>query len=534
MIDHILFNGRIVTHDSDLPRVSAIAISGGKVVAFGTDTDMLDLATSDTRKDNLGGRLVIPGLTDAHLHWMWTARILREVDVFEVPDKQVAIQRVAERAGRLPHGAWVIGYGWYQDIWPDRAFPTRYDLDDVAPYHPVYLRSKSAHAFWVNSKALEVCGITRDTPDPDGGKIGRDANGDPDGMLYETAATLITRHIPADSLEDIAEMMDEAQGLALAAGLTGFHDFDGPDCLRALQLLKSRDKLHLRVLKQINDPFIDAAIESGLRFGFGDDWLRIGALKMFADGALGPRTAHMLEPYIGEPDNYGIIVKSGVEMYEQASKASKHGLPTTIHAIGDAAVQTVLDVFERVRMEEAERGESTDQRRHRIEHVQIIHPDDVGRLAKLNIIASMQPIHATSDYPANQDYWGARCNLAYNPRIQLDLGARVAFGSDSPIDTFKPLEGIYAAVTRRKTDGRPGVDGWYPENRLTMDETIRGYTVGPAYAAGMENRLGALRPGYLADLVVLGADIYNIPHDELLDTKIVATMTGGVWRYGGV
>jgi len=255
---------------------------------------------------------------------------------------------------------------------------------------------------------------------------------------------------------------------------------------------------------------------------------------MFADGALGPRTAHMLEPYIGELDNLGIIVKSGVEMYEQASKASKHGFPTTIHAIGDAAVRTVLDVFERVRLEELERGELPEQHRHRIEHVQIIHPDDVGRLAKLNIIASMQPIHAMSDYPANQDYWGARCTLAYNPRIQLDLGARVAFGSDSPIDTFKPLEGIYAAVARRKADGRPGIDGWYPENRLTMDETIRGYTLGPAYAAGMEDRLGALSPGYWADLVVLGADIYNIPHDELLDTRIVATMTGGIWRYGGV
>jgi hypothetical protein len=534
MIEHILFNGTIVTHDPDLPRVSAIALSGGRVVAYGNDSDMLALATYGTKRENLGGRLVIPGLTDAHLHWMWTARILREVDVFEIPEKQIAVQRVAERARHTPAGGWVVGYGWYQDLWSDPRFPSRHDLDPVSPDHPVYLRGKSAHAFWVNSKALAVCGITRDTPDPVGGKIGRDADGEPDGMLYETAATLVTRHMPSDSLEDIAQMMREAQGLALAAGLTGFHDFDGPDCLRALQVLKARGQLHLRALKQINDPFLDAALESGLRFGFGDDWLRIGALKMFADGALGPRTAHMLQPYEGEPENTGIIVKSGVQMYELASKASLHGLPTTIHAIGDAAVRTVLDVFERVRMEEAARGESHDQRRHRIEHVQIIHPDDVGRLAQLGIIASMQPIHATSDYPANETYWGARCDLAYNPRIQLDLGARVAFGSDSPIDTFKPLEGIYAAVARRKPDGRPGPDGWYPQNRLTMDEAIRGYTQGAAYAAGMEDRLGALRPGYLADLVVLGADIYSIPHDELLETPVVATMTGGVWRYGGV
>jgi predicted amidohydrolase YtcJ len=534
MVDHILFNGRIVTHDPNRPRVAAIAITGGRVVAIGDDDEILELAGAHTKRDNLNRHLVLPGLTDAHLHWMWTARILRDLDVFEVPDKQIAVQRVAERASRLAPGEWILGYGWDQNRWPDARFPSAADLDAVSPDNPVYLRSKSAHAFWVNSKALAVCGITRDTPDPDGGVIGRDADGNLTGVLYETAAYLVTRHIPKDSLEDIATVMREAQGLALASGLTGFHDFDDPDCLRALQILRERGHLALRCHKQINLAYLDPAIESGVRFGFGDDWINFGALKMFADGALGPRTAAMIAPYEGEPDNLGVTVLDTETMLRHARKASQNGLPTTIHAIGDAAVRSVLDVFTILRAEEAAQGIPTHQRRHRIEHVQLVHPDDINRLAELDIIGSFQPIHATSDYAMADLYWGERARLGYNARTQIDRGVHVAFGSDSPIDTFKPLEGIYAAVTRRRADGTPGPDGWYPENRLTVDEAVRGYTTGAAYAAGREHRLGCLKPGYLADCVVLNLDMYHVPTDELLEAEVLATMTGGVWRYGGV
>ena len=532
MIDTILFNGKIITHDAKYPRVSALAISGGKVVAIGGDTEVLDLATHNTRRENLGGRLVIPGLTDAHLHGMYTARVLRDVDVFEVP-KQVAIDRVAERARRMPPGTWIIGTGWTQEVWPDKRFPSRADLDAVAPDHPVYLRSKSIHAYWVNSKALEIAGITRDTPDPEGGHILHDHDGEPTGVLVENP-TLITKHIPPMSLNDTVEAMREVQTLMLESGLTGWHDFDGPDCLRALQTLRGRGGLHMRVVKNVNDPYIEHMIAMGLRWGFGDAWIRLGGLKMFADGALGPRTAHMIEPYIGEPENFGVVVMPKEEMLRLASLASANGIPSTIHAIGDMAVRNVLDVYQTVRAEEAARGERPDQRRHRIEHVQVIHPADLGRLAQMHIVASIQPIHATSDWQMADVYWGERSRLAYNARAQIDLGAPVAFGSDSPVDTFKPLEGIYAAVARRRADGSPGPDGWYPENKLTMDETIRGYTEGPAYAAGMERELGKLAPGYWADLVLWGMDLYAAALDELLDARVLGTMTGGVWRYGGV
>lgn len=534
MLDRVLYNGRIITQDGRWPRASALAISGERIVAVGSDDEITALAGPQTERHNLNGRLVLPGLTDAHIHWEMTALALNSVDVFEVPTKEVALQRVAERAAATPEGEWITGRGWAQDFWPERAFPSAADLDRVAPNNPVWLGAKSGHAAWVNSAALRLAGVTASTSDPEGGQIGRDATGQLSGILFETAMELVTSRIPRPTPEQIAAQMKRAQGLALAAGITGIHDFDGQDCFRALQILREQGHLALRVVKNVNKEWFHAMLEFGLRWGFGDDWIRIGGLKIFADGALGPLTAAMIEPYENDPENYGIIVTDKEEMGELVSKASAAGLPSTIHAIGDRAVHDVLDVYEVVRREEAERGETPGARRHRIEHVQIIHPDDKHRLAALQIIASMQPLHATSDYQMADRYWGKRSALAYNPRLQLDQDVVVAIGTDSPVEPFEPLKTIHAAVTRRRPDGSPGPEGWYPEARLTMEETIRGYTLGPAYAAGMEDRLGRLAPGCLADLVVLDRDLYTLPADEILQTQVVATMVGGQWRYGEV
>ncbi len=534
IVDRILYNGLIVTFDATASRVSALAITQGRIVAYGSDAEVLALAGENTIRENLNGNFVIPGMVDAHIHWLWTARALREVDVFEIPDKALALERVTERAQHTPAGEWITGRGWAQDFWPEAGFPSAADLDGAAPDHPVWLGAKSGHAAWVNSAALRVCGITGDTPDPIGGQIQRDAAGQPTGILFETAMELVTEHIPAPSLSDLAGYMLEAQKLALAAGITGIHDFDGPECLRALQVLRERGDLALRVVKNINKEWLPAALETGLRGGFGDDWIRIGGLKIFADGALGPRTALMVEPYEGEPENYGICVTDKEEMQELVSRASAAGLPATIHAIGDWAVHDVLDVYEAIRREEAKRGEAPATRRHRIEHVQIIHPDDAHRLAALDIIASMQPLHATSDYVSAERYWGARSQWSYNIRLQIDQGAKIALGSDSPVEPFEPLKGVYAAITRRRPDGMPGPEGWYPELRLTVDEALRGFTLGPAYAAGMEDRLGKLAPGYLADLVVLDHDLYKIDPEDIPDTRVLGTMVDGLWRFGGV
>jgi predicted amidohydrolase YtcJ len=531
--DRILYNGNIITLDPARPFVSALAVYGDRIAACGSDDDMLALAGANTRRDNLNGQTVIPGLTDAHLHWEMTSHALHQVNVFEVPTKAVAQERVAEFAKRVPNGDWLMGHGWFQDLWPDKAFPTAADLDQVASHHPVYLRAKSGHAGWVNSAALRLCGVSASTPDPEGGEIVRDAQGEPTGILLENAMGLVADRIPPPSPEQIAREMRVAQKLALASGMTGFHDFDEPSCLRGLQVLRERGELSLRVLKHVNKQWLQAALDTGLRGGFGDTWIRIGALKIFADGALGPRTAAMIQPYDGEPTNFGIVTVDKEEMLELVSQASAAGLPSTIHAIGDRAVHDVLDVYTEVRRQEAARGETPAQRRHRIEHVQLIHPDDAGRLAELDVIASMQPLHATSDMDAANRYWGARSLWSYNARLQIDRGARVAFGSDSPIEPFEPFKGIHAAITRQRPDGSPGADGWYPDLRLTVDEALRGFTQGPAYASGLEHHLGMLREGYLADLVVLDRDPYRIPPADLLHVQVQATMVGGLWRHGG-
>jgi predicted amidohydrolase YtcJ len=532
MIDRILLNGRVYTLDRAQPQVSALALHRNRIVARGDDAMLRALADPDTPVDDLGGRAVIPGLTDAHIHWEGVARSLNAVDVFEVPSKDEALRRVAAKAAETPPGAWIYGRGWSQTYWPDKSFPTAADLDAVAPQHPVYLGAKSGHAAWANSAALRAAGITADTPDPPGGSIHHDAAGQPDGLLLEAPAMrLVADHIPEPSPEQVADWMAEAQRLAWQAGLTGLHDYDDPSCMIALQILRERGELGLRVVKNINDPYIPHAHALGLRWGFGDEWLRIGGLKIFADGALGPRTAIMIAPYEGEPDNLGIVVTDKEDMADLVSRASAQGLPSTIHAIGDRAVHDVLDVFEAVRQEEAARGVPRSARRHRIEHVQLIHPDDAHRLGELDVIASMQPIHATSDWEMAEQYWGARAQWSYNWRAQLEAGARLAFGSDAPVEPFEPLKGIYAAITRRRPDGSPGPEGWYPEGRLDMDTTLRAFTQGPAYAAGLEHDVGTLAPGFLADLVVLDRDLYAIELDEILATTVLGTMIGGVWKY---
>ncbi len=534
IVEHLLYNGKLLTQNERLPEASALAIGGGRILAIGDDAEILALAGAATKRENLGGRLVLPGLMDAHLHWQITAQALDQVNVYEVPSRQEALRRVAEQARKRPAGDWLIGAGWRQDLWEDRAFPTATELDSVSPHHPVLLSDKSGHAAWVNSAALRLAKLDETSADPPGGSLQRDESGALTGLIFEKAIELVRRHIPPLSEEDIADQMLAAQQRALALGLTGFHCFDGPESLRALQNLRERGELALRVCKMVQAEYIPAALEVGLRQGFGDDWLWLGAQKIFADGALGPRTAYMMEPYEGEPDNHGICVTDAEEMTERVRLASAAGFASAIHAIGDRAVHEVLDVFSVVRQEEAVAGIATAARRHRIEHLSLIYPPDIPRVAELSLIASVQPIFATSDYVLADRYWGTRGQYAYDTRTQLDLGARVAFGTDSPVEPFAPFSNIHSAVTRQRPDGSPDPDGWYPSARLTLAESIAGYTRGSAYAAGREARLGQLRAGYCADLIVLDRDITVGPLAELLAVRVLATMVDGEWRHGGV
>lgn len=521
----ILLNAIIHTLDDKGTTASAILIDKGKILAIGNEDDCQVLGL-DVSKEDLSGRTVIPGLTDAHIHLQHYALSLNKINC-EVTTKQECLHRVTQRAQEIPPEDWVLGHGWNQNVWID-GFGTATELDKAVPDKPVYLTAKSLHAGWANSLALQTAQITKNTPDPPDGQIQRDEHGQPTGILLEGAMRLISEAVPQPSIDHIATAILKAQTKLWHMGVTSVHDFDRHECFAALQTLHTNRKLKLRVLKSLPIEDIDHAVALGLRTGFGDNWLRIGGLKAFADGALGPHTAAMLAPYENDPDNKGMLLVDGEELFERGREAVANGLSLAIHAIGDRANHEMLNVFEQLREFET-MLETPGKLRHRIEHVQLIHPEDTPRLAQLGVIASMQPIHATSDMRMADDYWGKRAAYAYAWRTQLQHGTHLAFGSDAPVESPNPFWGLHAAVSRRRADGSPGSDGWFPEQRISIQEAIRAYTTGPAYAAGMEDRLGMLAPGYLADLLVLEEDPFTCNPATLREIKPNSVMLGGEW-----
>jgi len=519
----LLYNARINTLDSARSIASAIAIEHGRVLAVGETDDML-MEFDHAKKQDMTGNTILPGLTDAHIHLQNYALSLQKVDC-ETDFLDECLRRVEERVRTTQPGEWILGHGWNQNTWG--AWPSAADLDKFASDKPVYLTAKSLHAGWANSAALKIAGITSSSPDPVNGQLQRGEHGDLTGILLESAMELVSRAIPEPSIETIAEAIHAAQPILWRMGLTGTHDFDRRACFMALQQLRAHGALKLRVTKSIPLEDLDHAVELGLRTGFGDDWLRIGSVKAFMDGALGPRTASMLQPYLDEPENRGILNMDAEELFEAGRQAVEVGLSMAVHAIGDRANHEVLDAFEQLRR--FERDRNLPPLRHRIEHVQVLHPDDAARLAELDLVASMQPIHATSDMRMADQYWGERAALSYAWRTQLEHGAKLAFGSDAPVESPNPFLGLHAAVTRQRADGSPGEDGWYPEQRLSLQQALAGYTLGPAHTAGMESRLGKLVPGYLADLIVLTQDPNVLSPSGLLELEASATMIAGEW-----
>ncbi|HOT91267.1 MAG TPA: amidohydrolase [Anaerolineae bacterium] len=518
----ILQHPRIYTGDAHYPWARMMAVVDDRIVALDAEAEAWAAAPGALIED-VEGALVIPGLVDAHIHAMWYALSLRELNLRDL-SRAALLEAVAARARELPPGAWIIGRGWDQSVWDDSRFPTAAELDRVAPAHPVALIAKNAHAWVVNSTALRAASITAATPDPPHGRIGRCADGSPDGMMFEEATRLVRAVIPPATLDEVVDALDEAQGHLLACGITGIHDVDAEPAFAAFQELRRRERLRVRVVKYVRLESLDAALTVGLRSGYGDDWLRFGGLKLFADGALGARTGAMFAPYEGEPDNVGLLTLTPDDLTAITRQAAAGGLALAIHAIGDRANALVLDALEAVR-------NINPALRHRVEHVQHIRPEDQARLGRAGFVASMQPIHAVHDMVMVERHLGPqRAPQAYPWRSIADAGAVLAFGSDAPIEIFDPFIGLYAAVTRRREDnGFPGPEGWHPEQRLTLEEALRAYTWGAAYAAGLESRIGLLTPGHLADLAVLDQDIFTLPPEALLQTRALRVMVGGHW-----
>jgi predicted amidohydrolase YtcJ len=524
----IIENARVYTMDRDMPHASSIALRDGLIVAVGSKEDV-SLLPGTPRRIDAGGRAVIPGLIDAHIHLLDYSRSLSKIDLDGVASKQEVLDRVAEKARELGPGRWVLGGGWNNNLWTPPDFPTRQDLDRVAPDNPVYLDRKDLHSCWVNTLALQRTGVTRDTPDPPGAAIGRDESGEPNGMFFESAVSIARRAIEEPPEDPVMALRRGLEAL-LGMGIVGCHVPEGPDTFGALQMLDAEGMLPLRVVILLPYYRLDEAIRLGLRTGFGSDRLRTGPVKMFSDGSLGSQTAEMLEPYEGMPRNRGIGTLPQEEMEQAVIRAAQAGIPSAIHAIGDAANRRVLDAFEKAR-EEVMSGTEGNPIIHRIEHAQILHPDDIPRFAALGVVASMQPIHATSDMHAADRLWGKRARYGYAWRSVLDAGGVLAFGSDAPVETPNPFKGIHAAVTRQDANDLPE-GGWYPEECLTVEEAVRAYTEAAVQSCPyLPDVTGTLTPGSAADLLILDQDIFSIDRREIKNVQPVATLVGGEALY---
>ncbi len=528
--DLLLFNGVFHTMEPRAPTASAVAIRDGRFLHVGDESGARAALAGGAavQEVDLAGRCALPGLTDSHLHFMWYAQSLHGVDA-ETATLAEALDRVRARATETEPGKWITGSGWNHNVWGNGVLPDRFSLDLAAPRNPVMLEAKSGHALWVNSLALEKAGIRLDTSDPEGGKIAHAGDGLPSGILLENAMRLVQAVVPRPSARELAGMMRRAQTEAHRRGLTGIHDFDRTLAFEAFQELRAAGELALRVVKGIPHEMLGQAVALGLRTGFGDDMVRLGAVKMFADGALGPQTAWMLAPYEGTWST-GIPTMSEEQLFNDILRANAAGLACAVHAIGDAACHVVLNAYEQAASRTSVEGKS-GALRNRIEHAQLLHPKDISRFARLSVIASMQPLHATSDMLIAERHWGARCETAYAWKSLLESGARLAFGSDCPVEIPDPLAGIHAAVTRRRADGSPGPRGWRPAQKLSVQDAVHGYTLGAAYAAGREAELGSITQGKLADLTILDKDIFSIPTQEIREVGVVATVVGGKFVY---
>lgn len=522
----LLENARVyaMTSADPLAPAEAVLLEGSRVLGVGAAHDLAGALGPGDRRADLAGLTVVPGFIDAHVHLQLFSFNLSDLDLAGVPSLEVALDRVAARDRTLPPGAWVRGWGFDANRWG--RWPGRADLDAVCPRRPVLLRSKDGHTAWVNSAALAVASVDRNTPDPPGGHLVRDAAGEPLGLLQENAIDLVARHLPPRGEEERAAALKLGMQAAHAAGCTAVHDMDGSSSFAALQFLRSRGELALRVVTYLQETALEAAIAAGVCSGLGDDWLRVGGIKIFSDGALGSQTAWMLADWNGRPGYRGVPTHTPAELRRLVGRCIEHGLACAIHAIGDAANRLVLDTYAAHAPASRRRG-----LRHRIEHVQHLDPADLPRLAQLGVVASVQPSHCPADRDLAEVHLGpGRCRYTYAFQSLLASGALLACGSDVPVEPLNPLAGIHAAVHRRRPDRDEAP--WYPGEALAPYAALYGFTAAGAMAAGMAAVHGRLAPGLAADLAILSHDPVSGGEADRLACQVVATFLAGKPVYG--
>lgn len=540
----ILTNAVIWTGDPGLPWAESIAVRGTKILAVGQGQAVRQ-AVPDGQIIDMQGAFITPGLIDAHAHVLGFGHSLERVGLVGATSLEETLSRVAVRVGQSQaeeRSGWILGRGWDQNDWPVQDFPTRYDLDTVSGDYPVSLGRIDGHALWVNSKALELAGVTRDTPDPPGGKIHRDASGEPTGILVDEAESLVSDVVPSTNPADKALAIRRATSTLIRSGLTGIHDMGMTwEEASIYRELADADQLGLRIYGALSAT--DSLLEKGLAAMADRTWrsgtFKLGMVKFYVDGALGSRGAALLAPYTDDPENRGLLIIGEDSLRVGMRQALEANYQCAVHAIGDRANRTVLDVWESLYRDytapwavpstnftPGNRGSQLPK--VRIEHAQIIDLDDLDRFATLNVVASMQPTHCTSDMPWAPRRLGSERRLAgsYAWRTLVDKGVVFVGGSDFPVESHDPLLGLYAAVTRRGIDGSP-TDGWSPSERLGREEALASFTSAPAYASGDLHQFGTLSPGKLADFAVFDRNLVTCDPERLLDAACQATVIGG-------
>ena len=522
----VLLNGRIRTVNDVQPRAEAVACLGNRIVAVGRSDEIRKWVGPGTEVIDLGGKLVLPGFNDAHVHFFSGGENLAGVQLRDAKSEDEFRKRIAEFAARQPTGRWITGGGWDHENWTPARLPTRESIDIVTAGHPVFVSRLDGHMGVANSEALKLAGITRETPDPPGGTIVRDTAGEPTGVLKDAAMDRMDRAIPEPSDDQIADAVRAAMRYAAENGVTSVQDMSAaPEILRVYQTLLARGELTVRISGHRPLAAWERLAAVGLHAGFGGEKLHIGALKGFADGSLGSTTALFFEPYLDAPNTSGLANSEMIpesKMQANILGADRAGLQVAVHAIGDKANHMVLGMYE-----EAERQNGARDRRFRVEHAQHLRMEDIPRFGKLRAIASMQPYHCIDDGRwAEKRIGPERAKGTYAFRSLLDSGAVLAFGSDWDVAPMAPLMGIYAAATRRTLDGKHP-DGWVPEQKITVAEAIRAYTMGSAYASFDEKIKGSIEPGKLADMVVVSDDILSIPAVEIEKARVDTTVFDG-------
>jgi len=516
----ILITGARVWSDGRVDgQADAVAVAQGRVLAVGRAGELAALVPPDAVRLDARGATVTPGLVDSHLHLLAWARSLEEVALAGAATRREALARVAGFLAAHPGDGPVTGRGWDANEWSEP--PDRASLDAVAGERPVLLHSKDYHALWVNGAALRAAGVTRATPDPDGGRIGRDATGEATGIVREHAVRRFAEVLAAAGRGSDLELLGRAVRRLHERGVTMVHVFEGAEESRALRAYTRDESVpRLRVVAHLPHAGLEPALALGLQSGVGDDVFRIGALKLFADGTLGSRTAALLEPYEGTTDT-GMDLLTPAELARAVREAAAGGISVAIHAIGDRAVRSALDAIE---------GAAADLARAalppRIEHVQLLHPDDLPRFRRLGVWASLQPSHCVSDIEIAKRGWGSRVERSYPWRRLLEAGVPLAFGSDAPVEPPDPAAGLHAAVTRQRPDGTPP-GGFIPAERLDLDQALTAWTRGGVMLAGAGERLGRIAPGCRADLVVWDSDLHRLPASLLYKARAMCTLCAG-------